>query len=65
MSHIHTLRELEIELSFIKDKSLFVSCRSLTNGKQLVFRETHDITVEPKALLYIHNDLRLPEEGKC
>jgi hypothetical protein len=68
MSHIHTLKELEIELSFIKDKDLYVSCQSLPNGKQLIFRKKEDranLFKEPEARLYIHNDLRMPDEGSC
>lgn len=67
MSHIHTLKDLEIELSFIKDKKLLVTCRDIENGKQLVFRDINEPSIfyEPKAELYIHNDLRTPSEKDC
>ena len=66
MSHVHTLKDLELELSFIKDKSLNVTCRGLTNGKQLVFRHTGEtFQDEPIDMIFIHNDLRTPEEKKC
>jgi hypothetical protein len=65
MTHVHTLKELELELSFIKDKELIVNCRSLFNGKQLVFRNKGDSFQDiPIAMIYQHNDLRTPEE-KC
>lgn len=55
MSHVHTIKDLELELSFIYDKNLLVTCRNIEDGKQLVFRKGRYTKIEN--MIFIHEDL--------
>lgn len=56
MSHVNTIKDLETELSFIKNKTLLVTCRTLDNGYQLVFRKEKSTYGPIEDLIFIHED---------